>query len=67
MKEKKEKKRKYVIVLLLLLIVICFSVGFALLSTKLDIQGTSEIGKLSWDIHFDNIKVTNGRDRKSVV
>lgn len=53
------KKRKYIVILILLLLVVVFSVGYALLTTKLKISGTSQIGKLTWDIHFDNIQVNS--------
>lgn len=57
--QNEKKKRKYIVILILLLLVVVFSVGYALLTTKLKISGTSQIGKLTWDIHFDNIQVNN--------
>lgn len=58
--EKKEQKNYKVIILILLLALITLSVGYALLSTNLKIQGTSEISKVTWDVHLENIQVTAG-------
>ncbi len=55
----KNRKRKDYFLLLLLLIV-GFSVGYALLQTTLTINGTSKIKGNTWDIHFDNLHVTDG-------
>lgn len=55
----KNKKRNGMLVLLLLLV--CFiAVGYAALSTSLKIDGTSNIGGASWDVHFENLQVTDG-------
>ncbi len=53
------KKRKDYLILLLLLLV-GLSVGYALLQTDLKINGSSIIKGSSWNIHFDNLNVTNG-------
>jgi hypothetical protein len=55
---KNNKKKKYIIILFLL--VLSLSVGFALLQTNLKINGSSKIQGSSWDIHFENLNVTNG-------
>ena len=47
------KKKKYIILFLLLFI----SMGFAYLSTNLNITGVSLIKGNSWDVHFENVKV----------
>ena len=52
------KERKY-IPLILLLILLLVSVGYALLSTTLNINGTSKIAATSWDIHFENVQTTS--------
>ena len=49
------KKKKYIILFLLLFI----SMGFAYLSTNLNITGVSLIKGNSWDVHFENVKVNN--------
>ena len=52
------KKRDYL--LLLLLLIVGLSVGYALLQTNLKINGSSKVKGSSWDIHFENLNVTNG-------
>ena len=57
MREKLRKKNRGLLLVLLLLIV---TVGFAALSTNLNINGNSKIFNSTWDIHFNNIRVTPG-------
>ena len=55
---KKSKKRlNYLLVIVLLLLV---SVGYAVLSTNLNIVGSSQINAPTWDIHFENVSVASG-------
>ena len=54
----KKKKTKSMLILVLLLLSI--TVGYAILSTNLNINGTSTINKPTWDIHFENIQVKSG-------
>ena len=56
MKRLKRINVKLTLVILLLLI----TVGYALLSTNVNINGTSKIVDAKWNIHFENIRVTNG-------
>ena len=51
------KKYSKIIVFILILLV---SIGFAYLSTQLDLLGNTTIKKQRWDIHFENIQVTDG-------
>ncbi len=55
---KKNKKRLSVLVLLILLAVV--TVGYALLSSSLSINGTSQITSSTWDVHFENVSITTG-------
>ncbi len=55
---RKNKKRFSVLILLLLLAVV--TVGYALLSSTLTINGTSQITNSSWDVHFENVSITDG-------
>ena len=55
----KNRKRKDYLGLMLLLVV-GLSVGYALLRTNLTINGTSKIKGNTWDIHFENLNVTDG-------
>lgn len=47
------KKKKLVIIILVLFI----SIGFAYLSTTLNLNGAITFNENNWDIHFENIKV----------
>ena len=52
----KNNKKKNIVFVLLLLIV-GLSVGYSLLSTNLQINGSSKIKGSSWDIHFENVVI----------
>ena len=58
MNEKKSKKSRFLIVLAVLLL--CLSIGYAILSTNVNINGTSSISNSTWDIHFENLQVSPG-------
>lgn len=58
--EKQSKKKRGLTVLVLLLLLLCITVGYSVLSTTLNITGTSTIGSASWDVHFQNVSVTSG-------
>ncbi len=51
-----KNKNKKIIVYVCLLI-LCISIGYAALSTTLNITGESSIKSAKWDIHFDNLVV----------
>ena len=54
---KKAKKRtKY----LLLLLILFISVGYAILQSNLTITGTTSIQDSKWDIHWNNVVITEG-------
>lgn len=55
-KKKKNKKT----ILLLLLLILGISVGYAALSSTLNISGSSQIGNVTWDIHWNNVVIKNG-------
>ena len=55
----RKNKRKELFALLILL-VFGLSLGYALLSTNLSIDGTSTIVSSSWDIHFENAEGSRG-------
>ena len=50
--------RKLLIAIIVLLLSI--TIGYAFLSANLNINGTSKIKDATWDIHFENVVVTNG-------
>ena len=56
----KMNKKKITIYVTLLIIVVCLAIGYAYLSTTLNINGTSVIGGNTWDVHFANIQVVEG-------
>ena len=47
-----------IVIILQLLLSIAF--GYAILNSNLTINGTSEVQNNTWDVHFENIQVTNG-------
>ena len=53
-------KKKNLVILVLFVIVIMMSVGFAVLSTTLNINGTAKVKSQTWDIHFENVSITEG-------
>ena len=54
---KKKNKKSYVLLAVFALIGI--TIGYAVLNTTLNINGKSTISKNTWDVHFDNINVTD--------
>ena len=56
----KDKKEKNIIIVALLIVVVSMSIGFAILSTNLNINGTAEVKANTWDVHFENVQVTSG-------
>ena len=60
MKRSNDNRKKSSGIVLLLLLVVGISIGYAALTTTLNINGDSTIGKASWDVHFDNVQVTDG-------
>ena len=55
MKHNRKQNLKVLIVVLLLL-----SIGFAALNTTLKIDGTVNVARSTWDVHFENVSVTEG-------
>ena len=54
------RKKYFLSTILLVLLLLLVTIGYAYLSTTLSINGTSKIQDASWDIHFENVKVTTG-------
>ena len=52
--KKKNKKNKG---LLIVALILCITIGYAALTTTLNITGNSEIKNAKWDIHFANLVV----------
>lgn len=55
---KKNKKRSFLIILLLF--VVCISIGYAAITTTLNINGDTKIKSASWDVHFENLVLSDG-------
>ncbi len=54
----KSKRSKFLVILAAILLFI--SIGYAILTTTVNINGTSSINTTTWDIHFENLQVTAG-------
>ena len=54
------RQRKYNLILFLILLVAGIGLGYAALSANLEIDGTTNLTKTTWDIHFDHIQETTG-------
>ena len=54
-----EKVNRFLVILVVALF-ITISIGYAVLSTSLSINGASSINDATWDIHFENLQVTSG-------
>ena len=52
--EKKDSRKRWGI-LLLLFLVITISIGYAAMTSNLDINGSSTIKGQTWDVHFENL------------
>ncbi len=46
--------------LILIAVLLLMGVGYAYLTTNLNINGTANVKKATWDVHFENINVTEG-------
>ena len=56
MRENRKKTIKYAVLVLILLL----GIGYAALTAKLKVDGTVHIDKATWDVHFENVSVTEG-------
>ena len=53
-------KQRYFVIALFLLLVAGITLGYSALQTTLQINGSTTIDKVGWDIHFANVNVTTG-------
>jgi len=60
MEERNESKKRKNYVLLIILLLLCITLGYSLVSSNILINGTTNIRRSEWNIHFDNVNVTNG-------
>ena len=54
-KKKNKKDRSYLTIIVLLFLVLTISIGYAALSSNLNINGTTKIKGQKFDVHFDSI------------
>ena len=54
---KNKRKLNYMILIIMILVI---SIGYAILSTNLNIVGSSQISAPTWDIHWENVSVKTG-------
>ena len=54
---KNKRKLNYMILIIMILVV---SIGYAILSSNLNIVGSSQISAPTWDIHWENVQVSSG-------
>lgn len=58
--KKKNKNKNIIVAAIILLLLVAITIGYAGLSTTLNINGTTSISKVEWDIHFENLEETAG-------
>ena len=56
MRENRKKNIKLAVLVLILLL----GIGFAALTATLKIDGTVNVAKTTWDVHFENVSITEG-------
>ncbi|MBR2246799.1 MAG: hypothetical protein IKG58_03030 [Bacilli bacterium] len=56
----KKKSNTYLVVATILILIVGISIGYAALSSTLNISGRTAIKKTTWDVHFATLSVTNG-------
>ena len=55
-----KRNKKQNIRLLALILILLLGIGFAALAANLKIDGTVNVSKTSWDVHFENVSITEG-------
>ena len=56
----RDRKTLYMILSIVLISIFSLTIVYAALSVTLNIQGNAEVVASTWDIHLDNVKVTDG-------
>ena len=54
------RKNKSIYIVLIAVALIGITIGYAAISRTLNITGNSEVKQNTWDLHFENVKITNG-------
>ena len=60
-KESNSSSRKNAIFIIILLL-LCVSTGYSLVSSNILINGTTNIRRSEWDVHFDDVSVITGNN-----
>ena len=55
-----KRNKKQNIKLLALVLILLLGIGFAALAATLKINGTVNVSKASWDVHFENVSIIEG-------
>ena len=55
-----KRNKKQNIRLLTLIFILLLGMGFAALAANLKIDGTVNVSRTSWDVHFENVSITEG-------
>ena len=53
-------KKRNIFIALFVLFAVFLGVGYALITSNVEIKGTTDIPSASWDVHFDNLVVSDG-------
>ena len=54
------RNRKQNIKLLTLILILFIGIGYAALTANLKVDGTVDIDRTTWDVHFENVNITEG-------
>ena len=54
------RKRNSNFIIFIIIALFCITIGYAALSSTLNINGKSSISKNTWDVYFDNVQVKDG-------
>ena len=55
-----KRNRKQNIKLLILVLFLLLGIGYAALTAELKVDGTVNVSKSTWDVHFENVQITSG-------
>lgn len=56
----KKKKKTKIYIILLLFVVLSIGIGYSYLKETLTINSNTEISSMRWDVHLENVNITNG-------
>lgn len=56
----KHKRKMDILYILIIVVLASLGIGYSYISTDLNINGTANVNSASWNVHFDNLQVTEG-------